>query len=147
MEIKMLHSDLGHLNFVIFKAIVAMLSFVLRKLLWLVIKAEWILTARRTKVRNSAEIILEPVLPLNKVLILFWRPSIVTKGIILLLLTLLCLSVKVTIFLLSRLFSLLTCMSRKTLLRTWWGEKIPGGVCILWCKHMLGSLPSFFLKF
>ena len=40
MEIKMLHSDLGHLNFLIFKAIVAMLSFVLRKLLWLVIKAE-----------------------------------------------------------------------------------------------------------
>lgn len=40
MEIKMLHSDLGHLNFVIFKAIVGIFSFVLRKLPWLVIIAE-----------------------------------------------------------------------------------------------------------
>lgn len=40
MEIKMLHSDLGHLKFVILETIVALLCFVLRKLLWLVIIAE-----------------------------------------------------------------------------------------------------------
>lgn len=51
----MLHSDLGHLNLVIFKAIVAMLSFVLRKLLWLVIIAEWIITGGRKEVCNGAE--------------------------------------------------------------------------------------------
>ena len=65
MEIKMLHSDLGHLNFLIFKAIVAMLSFVLRKLLWLVIKAEWIITVGRKEACNNAEMILEPMLLLK----------------------------------------------------------------------------------
>lgn len=51
----MLHSDLGHLNLVIFKAIVAMLSFVLRKLLWLVIMAQWIITGGRKEICNGAE--------------------------------------------------------------------------------------------
>lgn len=60
MEIKMLHSDLGHLNFLILETIVALLSFVLRKLLWLVIIAEGIITAGRKEVCNSVGMGLEP---------------------------------------------------------------------------------------
>ena len=41
-------------------AIVATVSFVLRKLLWLVIIAEWIITEGRKEMCNSAEMIREP---------------------------------------------------------------------------------------
>lgn len=109
-----------------FKAVVAMLAFVLRKLLWLVIIAEWIITGGRKEMCNSTEMILEPTYD-EPVLILFWSSSIVTESIILVLPSLLCLFMKGTASLLSRLSSLLTFMSRKTL-RTWWVNKTSGGL-------------------
>lgn len=55
----MLYFDFGYLNYVIFKVIVVMFFFVLRKLLWLVIIVEWIIIWGRKEICNSIEMILE----------------------------------------------------------------------------------------